>query len=77
MTIADVARESGVSAATVSLALRNKAGLREETRQRVLDAAQQLGYRYQASNQAATRQEVDQIGVLVKTRTNDSAATNS
>ena len=77
VTIADVARESGVSAATVSLALRNKAGLREETRQRVLDAAQQLGYRYQASNQAATRQEVDQIGVLVKTRNNDSAATNS
>lgn len=77
VTIADVARESGVSAATVSLALRNKAGLREETRQRVLDIAQQLGYCYQASNQAATRQEIDQIGVLVKARANDIAATNS
>lgn len=77
VTIADVARESGVSAATVSLALRNKAGLRDETRQRVLDVAQQLGYLYQASNRAATRLKIDQIGVLVKARANDSAATNS
>ncbi len=77
VTIADIARESGVSAATVSLALRNKAGLRDETRQRVLDTAQQLGYLYQSSNQAATRLEVNHIGVVIKARANDPAATNS
>ncbi|MEZ4673821.1 MAG: LacI family DNA-binding transcriptional regulator [Caldilineaceae bacterium] len=77
VTIADIARKSGVSAATVSLALRNKAGLRNETRQRVLDTAQQLGYLYQSSNQAATRLEVNHIGVIIKARANDPAATNS
>jgi LacI family transcriptional regulator len=77
VTIADIARESGVSAATVSLALRNKAGLRHETRQRVLDTAQQLGYLHQSSNQAAARVEVNQIGVMIKARANDPAATNS
>ncbi len=77
VTIADIARESGVSAATVSLALRNKAGLRDETRQRVLDTAQHLGYLYQSSNQAAARLEVNHIGVILKARTNDQAATNS
>jgi DNA-binding LacI/PurR family transcriptional regulator len=74
VTIADIARESGVSAATVSLALRNKAGLRHETRQRVLDTAQQLGYLHQSSNQAAARVEVNQIGVMIKARANDRAA---
>lgn len=77
VTIADIAKESGVSAATVSLALRNKAGLREETRQRVLDTAQQLGYLYQSSNQAAARLEINHIGVIIKARANDLAATNN
>lgn len=77
VTIADIARESGVSVATVSLALRNKSGLREETRQRVLDTARQLGYIHHPSNQAALRFKIDTIGVIVKARENDSAATNS
>lgn len=77
VTLTDIARESGVSAATVSLALRNKTGLREETRQRVLDVAQQLGYLHQPSNRAASRLGVQSIGVIVKARNNDPAATNS
>ncbi|MGC4191014.1 MAG: LacI family DNA-binding transcriptional regulator [Thermomicrobiales bacterium] len=44
VTIDDVASASRTSPATVSLVLRNKPGVRPETRERVLSAAQQLGY---------------------------------
>lgn len=43
-TIKDVAQKAKVSEATVSLVLNNKANVREETRQRVLKAIQQLNY---------------------------------
>ncbi|MEZ5092039.1 LacI family DNA-binding transcriptional regulator [Nocardioides sp.] len=42
--INDVAHEVGLSTATVSRALRNLPGVSEETRQRVVEAAQRLGY---------------------------------
>jgi LacI family transcriptional regulator len=45
----DVARESGVSLSTVSMVLADKPGLPSETRQRVLRAAQALGYRNKAA----------------------------
>jgi LacI family transcriptional regulator len=77
VTIADVARESGVSPATVSLVLRDKPGVSEETRQRVLEKAGLLGYLFQPSNQAAQRSAINSIGLLVKVRPNDLAATNS
>lgn len=48
VTLADIARKSAVSTSTVSLVLRNKRGIPEETRQRVLGAAQTLGYRPKA-----------------------------
>lgn len=43
-TLDDVAAKSGCSPATVSLALRNKPGVSRATRERVLAAAQSLGY---------------------------------
>ncbi|MCB1489726.1 MAG: LacI family DNA-binding transcriptional regulator [Bauldia sp.] len=43
-TIAEVARAAGVSTATVDRTLNNRAGVKARTRDRVLDAAQRLGY---------------------------------
>ncbi|GEM47875.1 LacI family DNA-binding transcriptional regulator [Deinococcus cellulosilyticus] len=43
-TIRDVARQAGVSIATVSRALKNQPGLTEDTRRQVLEAAAALGY---------------------------------
>lgn len=44
ITAKDIAKQLGLSPAAVSLALRGRAGVSEETRRRVLDTAQQMGY---------------------------------
>ena len=44
-TLADVAAATGLSPAAVSLALRGKPGVSEDTRRRVLDVSRSLGYR--------------------------------
>ncbi len=43
-TLADIAREAGVSTATVDRVLNNRLGVRERTRDRVLSVAGRLGY---------------------------------
>ena len=43
-TIADVARHAGVSKGAVSFALNGRAGVSQETRRRILDAADELGW---------------------------------
>lgn len=44
-SIKDVARASGVSIATISRAINNRDGINAETRERVLNAVRELGYR--------------------------------
>jgi len=44
VTAKDVARRLGVSPAAVSLALRGRPGVSEETRERILETARQMGY---------------------------------
>jgi LacI family transcriptional regulator len=43
-TLTDIAREAGVSAATVDRVLNNRAGVRSRTREIVIETAQRLGY---------------------------------
>lgn len=59
-TIDDVAREAGVSISTVSYALSGKRSIKESTRTRVLEVADQLGYVPQASARmlAANRSQI-------------------
>lgn len=49
VTARDVAREANVSPATVSLVLRGKPGVGQETRERVLECARKLGFEYTPS----------------------------
>ena len=44
VSLADVAREAGVSRSAVSYALRNVTGVSPETRKRILSISQKLGY---------------------------------
>ena len=60
VTIADVAKEAGVSMMTVSRAMNNKEGISAETRKNIIDIADRLGYhpsgiaRALATNQSCT-----------------------
>lgn len=65
--ISDIARECGVSVSTVSLAINNKPGVSDETRDRVLQAARQLGYPIQPSPASLKCHPLTTIGMVVKT----------
>lgn len=54
-TLTDIAREAGVSAATVDRVLNNRAGVRARTREVVLETAQRLGYIAENSNSPTPR----------------------
>ena len=54
-TLTDIAREAGVSPATVDRVLNNRAGVRARTREVVLETAQRLGYIAENSNSPVPR----------------------
>lgn len=64
-TIVDVAREAGVSTATVSRMLNNSPRVLPETRERILEAIQKLGYVPNRLAQQFRTQETGNILVLV------------
>ncbi|MDW6004700.1 substrate-binding domain-containing protein [Vibrio mangrovi] len=64
-TIKDVAKEAGVSVATVSRVLNNTANANPETRASVQKAMQKLGYRPNANARALVSQTTNTIGVLI------------
>jgi LacI family transcriptional regulator, galactose operon repressor len=63
-TLYDVAREAGVSTATVSRVLHSSDHVRPGTRQRVLGVIEALGYVPDAAAQSMARQRKEVIGLL-------------
>jgi DNA-binding LacI/PurR family transcriptional regulator len=74
VTLADVARHAGVSAQSVSNALNNPARVAPETRERILAAVEELGYRPNRSARALRNQRSRLIGVRVEASRDDRAA---
>jgi DNA-binding LacI/PurR family transcriptional regulator len=64
-TIADVARHAGVSKGAVSFALNGRAGVSEETRQRILDAAAELGWSPSHRARALSTKRAFSLGLVV------------
>lgn len=64
----DVAARVGVSTASVSLVLRGAPGPSQQTRQRVLAAAAELGYRVDRAASLLARRRRHQLGVLLDVR---------
>ncbi|MGW6928782.1 LacI family DNA-binding transcriptional regulator [Lentzea sp. NPDC054927] len=65
VTINDVARVAGVSRQTVSRALNDKGEIDGSTKQRVLDAARELGYRPSRFARGLVRQDSTTIGLVI------------
>jgi len=63
-TIRDVARAAGVSIGTVSKALNNAGSLKQETRERVTEAARSLGFRPNDLAQALHRGQSFTVGLI-------------
>ncbi len=75
-TLRDIAELAGVSLGTASQALNNKGNVAPNTRQRVLDAAAQLGYQQQVRIPAVEKYQISTIGALLKLDPEDSTPLN-
>jgi LacI family transcriptional regulator len=69
-TIHDVARKAGVSSATVSHVMNNSRYVSPETRQRVLEAIDELRYRRDGIARSLRRARTSTIGVIISDITN-------
>lgn len=65
VTIADVAQEANVSMMTVSRAINNKEGISEATRQRILQIAEDMGYRPSGLAQGLATKRTATVGLVV------------
>ncbi|MGE5549097.1 MAG: LacI family DNA-binding transcriptional regulator [Bacteroidota bacterium] len=64
-TIKDVAKLAGVSISTTSLAINNQPGVKEETKQRVLEAVKKLNYQPNRIAQGLVKNKTNNIDVIV------------
>ncbi|CAN5259677.1 LacI family DNA-binding transcriptional regulator [soil metagenome] len=69
-TIYDIAKAAGVSIATVSRVFNNKGRVKEETRQRVLNVSDELGYHPQVFAQGLARKKKNSIMMFVPIMSN-------
>ena len=70
VTIKDVAKNAGVSYATVSRALNNHPEISEETRKKILRIAAEMGYQPNEIAQGLVKKETKTIGLLIPDITN-------
>ena len=70
VTIADIAREADVSMMTVSRAINNKEGLSEETRARILQIVNRLGYRPNTIARGLVTKRTATLGLVVPDNAN-------
>ena len=67
-TIADVARRAGVSRAAVSFAVNGRPGVADETRARILRAAEELGWQPSFPARALTKARTGAVGLVLVRR---------
>jgi len=67
VTLKDIARHVGVSVTTVSRALGGYDDVAEETRQRILQAAREMGYRPNIIAQSLQRRRTNTVGFIIPT----------
>ncbi len=70
VTLGDVARAVGVSMQTVSRAVNNKGEISPKTRERIMRAVQELGYRPNRLARAMSTQQTNLVGLIVPDITN-------
>ena len=66
VTIVDVARDAGVSIATVSAALNDRPGVSEPTRKRVVATAQQLGWSPSLRGRSLSQKRAFNVGLVIQ-----------
>lgn len=64
-TIADIAREVGVSVSAVSYALNGKSGVSADRRRRIIEVAERLGYRPNISAQSLASTHARAFGLVI------------
>ena len=67
-TMRDIAKAAGTSAVTVSKALAGQPGMSEETRIRIVQTAEEMGYEYPGGKRKETARRHLDIGILVPDR---------
>lgn len=65
VTIREVAREAGVSVATVSRAIRNEGSIRPETKRKVLEAVRKLNYHVDMGARSIVKKQTKSIGLCI------------
>lgn len=70
VTMADVAREAGVSLMTVSRALNGKDGISDATRERIQEVIERLGYRPSSIARGLVTKRTGTIGLVVPDNSN-------
>ena len=66
VTIVDVARDAGVSIATVSAALNNRSGVAEPTRKRIVATADQLGWSPSLRGRSLSQKRAFNVGLVIQ-----------